>query len=212
LFKNKIIQMAKSKKSPKKAARKVVKKAPLKTVKKAAKKAAPKVARKVPKKVVKKAIKKAAPKAAKKAVKKAPVKAVKRAVKKSPPKPSTAPVQASGKKFLLIYHAPADAQEQTANVTPEQQEAGMALWRAWAERVAGNLTDLGAPLVNGKRITSEGTSSPSTKDVAGYSLLQAEDWEELNSLLEGHPHLSGWHPEAAIEVHEVIILPGMSEL
>ena len=85
----------------------------------------------------------------------------------------------------------------------------MALWKAWAERMGGKLIDLGAPLINGKRLTSEGSSSPSTKEVAGYSLLQAEDWEELMDLLEGHPHLSGWHPEATIEVHETMIMPGM---
>jgi hypothetical protein len=28
-------------------------------------------------------------------------------------------------------------------------------------------------------------------------------------LLEGHPHISGWHPEATIEIHETMDLPGM---
>lgn len=178
--------MAKSiKKTSKKTAKKAVKKAPLKKVKKAAKKVIIKTAKKAPKKVVKKAVKKAA---AKSAVK---------------------PVQSSGKRFLVIYHAPMDALAQTANVTPEEQAAGMALWKAWAERMGSKLTDLGAALVNGKRLTAEGSSTPSTKEVAGYSLLQAEDLEELMDLLEGHPHLSGWHPEATIEVHEMMIMPGM---
>jgi hypothetical protein len=191
--------MAKSaKKAIKKTAKKVVKKAPVK-------KAAVKKVNKAAKKVIVKAPKKAAKKVAKKVVKKAP----KKAVKKSAVKRATTPVQMSGKRFLIVYHAPLEAMEQTMNVTPEQQEAGMALWQAWAERVSNNLADLGAPLINGKRLTAEGTSTPSTKDVTGYSLLQAEDWDELQRLLEGHPHLSGWHPEATIEVHEVMLLPGM---
>ena len=170
-----------SKKTAKKAVKKATKIAPVKKVKKAAKKVIIKTAKKAPKKAVKKA-------------------AVKSAAK---------PVQSSGKRFLIIYHAPMDALAQTADVTPEQQAAGMALWKAWAERMGSKLTDLGAALINGKRLTAEGSSTPSTKEVAGYSLLQAEGWEELMDLLEGHPHLSGWHPEATIEVHEMMIMPGM---
>lgn len=174
--------MAKSiKKTSKKAAKKAVKKTPVKKLKKAAKKIIAKAAKKTPKKVVKKVTRKLAAKQ----------------------------LQSSSKRFLIIYHAPIDAMEQTANVTPEQQAAGMALWKAWAERVGGNLIDLGAPLVNGKRFTEVGSSTPSANDVAGYSLLQAEDWEELMDFLAGHPHLSGWHPEATIEVHELMIMPGM---
>ena len=156
-------------------------------------------------KSAKKTSKKPAKKAAKKAVKKAPKKVAKKAAKKQVKK--AAPL--SGKKFLIIYHAPMDAMAQTANVSPEEQEAGMAQWRAWAERVGRKLLDLGAPLINGQRLNSRGSTMPSTKEVAGYSLLQAEDWEDVMNLLEGHPHISGWHPEATIEVHETMLLPGM---
>jgi hypothetical protein len=128
-------------------------------------------------------------------------------VKKAAGKPAAKPVQSSGKRFLIIYHAPMDALAQAGNETPEQQAAGMALWKAWADGIGSKLDDLGAALINGKRLTAEGSSTPSTKEVAGYSLLQAEDWEELMELLEGNPHLSGWHPEATIEVHELMIMP-----
>jgi hypothetical protein len=172
-----------------------------KTSKKAAKKVVKKATKTAPVKKTKKAAKKVSIKTAKKAAKKAAVKAAVKSAAK--------PVQSSGKRFLVIYHAPMDALAQTADVTPEQQAAGMALWKAWAERMGSKLTDLGAALINGKRLTAEGLSTPSAKEVAGYSLLQAEDWEELMDLLEGHPHLSGWHPEATIEVHEMMIMPGM---
>jgi hypothetical protein len=157
-------------------------------------------------KSAKKASKKPAKKAAKKAVKKAPKKVARKAASKQAKK--TAPPQ-RGKRFLIIYHAPIDAMAQTANASPEEQEAGMALWRAWAERVSRNLVDLGAPLINGKKLNSRGSAMPSTKEVSGYSLLQAEDWEDVMRLLEGHPHISGWNPEASIEVHETMLIPGM---
>jgi len=166
--------------------------------------------KKISKKTAKNAVKKAPVKSVKKAAKKNVIKkAAKKAVKKAAGKSVAKPVPNSGKRFLIIYHAPMDALAQAGNGTPEQPAAGMALWKAWAERMGSKLTDLGAALINGKRLTAEGSSTPSTKEVAGYSLLQAEGWEELMDLLEGHPHLSGWHPEATIEVHEMMIMPGM---
>ena len=181
-----------------------------KSIKKASGKAAKKAAGKKPaNKAAKKAVKKAAKKTTKPAVKKATKAAAKKVVKKQAKKPSASPARSKGKTFLVIYHAPLDAMAQTANISPEQQAAGMALWQAWAERVGSKLLDMGAPLMNGKRLAAEGEPTPSTKEVAGYSLLSAEDWDDVMSLLEGHPHISGWHPEATIEIHETMALPGM---
>lgn len=163
------------------------------------------MAKKVAKKPANSVLKKTAKKAAKKPAKKVAAKSVKKAAKKSAPK--LAP--RTGKRFLVIYHAPVDAMAQTANISPEDQAAGMALWKAWADRVGSKLADLGAPLINGKRLTTGGSSTPSTREVAGYSLLDAEDWDEVFELLEGHPHLSGWDPEATIEIHETMLMPDM---
>ncbi|HLX90708.1 MAG TPA: hypothetical protein VKR32_03440 [Puia sp.] len=156
------------------------------------------------KKASKKPSKKDSKKSTKKAEKKAEKKAVKKAAKKAAPTKKPA-----SKKFLVIYHAPFDAMARMSDDTPEQRAAGMAMWRAWADRVGKKLTDLGAPLMNGKRIGTDGKQSPSSKEVAGYSLLQAEDLAEALGLLEGHPHISGWHPDATIEIHETMLLPGM---
>src|SRR5258708_3355566 len=133
-----------------------------------------KTSKKTAKKAVKKATKIAPVKKVKKAAKKVIIKAAKKTLKKATVKSAAKPVQSSGKRFLIIYHAPMDALTQTTNVTPEQQAAGMALWNAWAERMGSKLTDLGAALFNGKRLTAEGSSTPSTNEVAGYSLVQAE--------------------------------------
>ena len=193
--------MAKSvKASPKKTARRTAGKS---VIKRSAKKAVAKAAKKATKAPVKKTAAKKT--AAKKTVKAAPKKAVKKTVQRSSP----AAAKTTGKTFLIIYHAPIDATAQTASMSPEEQAAGMALWQAWAERVGSKLLDMGAPLINGKRVAAQADPMPSTRDVAGYSLLSAEDWDEVMSLLEGHPHISGWHPEATIEIHETMELPGM---
>ena len=152
---------------------------------------------------------KATKKAAKKPAKKSARKTASQLTKKATPKKTGKPLQKSGKRFLVIYHAPIEAMEQTMNASPEQMEKGMALWKAWAKRAGSRLTDLGAPLVNGKRLHSNGSSAPSNRDVTGYSLLEADDWDEVADLLLGHPHISGWHPGATIEVHETMLIPGM---
>jgi len=157
-------------------------------------------------KSVKKTAKKAVKKVPKKAVKKQAKKAAKKVAKKSAAK---APAKKTGKKFLVVYHVPLEAMAQMANLTPEQQAAGMALWQRWIERVGDSLVDVGTPLINGKSLRANGSSSASTKEVSGYSLVVAKNLDEALSLLENHPHLSGWHPEATIEIHEAMILPGM---
>ena len=53
-------------------------------------------------------------------------------------------------KYLFIYHAPmtpADA----APPTPEQMEAVMGQWNAWAGKVGDRMVDFGTPLAGGVR-------------------------------------------------------------
>lgn len=156
-----------------------------------------------------KTIKKAAKKPAKKSISGTAKKATKKTSKKATSKKTGKTSKKSGKRFLIIYHAPIDAMTQSANSSPEEMEKGMAMWKEWAKRAGSKITDLGSPLVNGKRLHSNGSSAPSTRDVTGYSLLEADDWDELMDLLTGHPHISGWHPGATIEVHETMLMPGM---
>ena len=111
------------------------------------------------------------------------------------------------KKFLILYHSPADAMRQTANMTPEAQAKGMEAWMQWAGKCGNKLVDLGAPLMNGLALTPDGEKS-SQHEVAGYSILEAENMEEAKALLRDHPHL-GWNAACSIEVHEAMPLPGM---
>lgn len=112
------------------------------------------------------------------------------------------------KKFIVLYHAPKDAMEQTSAMSPEDQVKGMELWMQWAKKCGNHLVDLGSPLMNGKRLNPDGKSSDSDKNVAGFSVLQAENMDEAEKLLQGHPHL-GWNAACSIEVHETMPLPGM---
>jgi hypothetical protein len=102
-------------------------------------------------------------------------------------------------KFMVLYRAQASAREQLANATPEQMRAGMEAWRVWATKVDYAIVDLGSPLAH---TTHVGAGAASADGVAGYSILQAGSADEVESILDGHPHLT--MPGASIEVMEII--------
>ena len=110
------------------------------------------------------------------------------------------------KKFLVLYKAPTSAFEQMRKNTPEQQKAGMEAWNVWGKKAASAIVDMGAPLGKSMRVTKSG-ASPSTNDLGGFSILQAESKEALAETLKGHPHFM--MPEGSIEIVEYISLPGM---
>ncbi len=112
------------------------------------------------------------------------------------------------KKFIVIYHAPAELAAQTAKLSPEEQAKGMEGWMQWAQKCGDKLVDLGAPLMGGQELIPGGKGKASHKDVTGYSILQAENMDEAKSLLQGHPHLMS-NAACSIEVHETMPLPGM---
>jgi hypothetical protein len=110
------------------------------------------------------------------------------------------------KKFLVLYRAPASAFEQMKKATPEQQKAGMDAWMSWGQKAHSAIVDMGAPLGKSLRVTPGG-ASPSTNDLGGYSILQAESKEALAEVLKGHPHFM--MQDGSIDVVEVMPIPGM---
>jgi hypothetical protein len=103
-------------------------------------------------------------------------------------------------KYLVLYRAKMTAREQMAQGTPEQAQAGMEAWTAWAERAGDAVVDLGSPL---------GVVEPagdSADPIGGYSIFQAESPEALASVLEGHPHLA---MGGTVETLEFLSMPGM---
>jgi hypothetical protein len=107
------------------------------------------------------------------------------------------------KKFMVIYHAPAEAVAQMASASPEQKAEGMKPWLAWKDSVGDKLVDFGAPLMGGTRLLPDGSSEMSKKEVFVDSIVQAASIEEAKSLLSAHPHLA-WTGGCDIEVHECV--------
>jgi hypothetical protein len=110
------------------------------------------------------------------------------------------------KKFLVLYKASAAAFEQMSKATPEQQKAGMDAWMTWSKRASTSIVDLGSPLGKSLRVAKSG-ASPTTNDLGGYSILQAESKEALAETLKGHPHFMT--PDGTIEIVEIMPMPGM---
>ncbi|MGH8967448.1 MAG: YciI family protein [Actinomycetes bacterium] len=109
-------------------------------------------------------------------------------------------------KYVFIYHAPMTPAE-AAPPSPEQMEAVMGEWNAWAGNVGDGMVDFGTPLANGVRVTKDGTSS-SDREVAGYSIIEANDFDTAIELARNHPHLN-MPGGCEIEVHEAQAIPGM---
>jgi hypothetical protein len=103
-------------------------------------------------------------------------------------------------KFLVLYRATSTAAEQMAAGTPEQAQAGMEAWMAWAQRAGDAVVDLGAPLA----VVEAGGDAGDP--IGGYSVLQAEDAEALVKVLDGHPHAA---MGGTIEILEFLPMPGM---
>ena len=102
--------------------------------------------------------------------------------------------------YLLLYRSSTSAADQMANATPEQAQAGMDAWMQWAGRAGSSLTDMGSP-------TQPVTPVSGSDFVGGYSFMEAGSPQELEGLLEGHPHLM--MDGNSIEVLELLPMPGM---
>ena len=111
------------------------------------------------------------------------------------------------KKFLVLYKSSASAGEQMAAAgSPDQAQEAMGLWMAWMEKAGPALVDPGSPLGEATEVPS--VAGQPSRHIGGYSILQGESVEDIKKLLDGHPHYHS--PDATIEVHEFLAMPGTS--
>jgi hypothetical protein len=107
-------------------------------------------------------------------------------------------------KFLVLYLSSIPAEDQMADSTREQLDAGTARWMNWAKRASSHLVDLGSPVGHPTRVI-DGTVRTSGTHVAGFSILQGESKKQVLDLLIDHPHHNS--PGASIEVLEFVPMP-----
>ncbi len=93
--------------------------------------------------------------------------------------------------FILLYRGPA--------TMPEASHEG---WPEWFQGIGDKLVDMGSPMINGFVINSDATTSDTAGGFNGYSIIRAEDRDEVLDLVRDHPFLAGGG-EYAIEVFDV---------
>jgi hypothetical protein len=86
-----------------------------------------------------------------------------------------------------------------AQSTPEQAQAGMDAWMAWAGKAGDAIVDLGTPLA----VVEAGGDAGDP--IGGYSILQADSKEALAAVLKDHPH----RMIGDIQTLECLSMPGM---
>jgi hypothetical protein len=111
------------------------------------------------------------------------------------------------KKYIVLYHAPIGAWEQSGKASKEEMEEGMKQWMVWAEKCGNLLVDMGSPLTNAITLKPGGVSKASEKMLAGYSIMQGETRDQVIELLRDHPHLA-WDAECEIDLQECMPQPG----
>jgi hypothetical protein len=116
---------------------------------------------------------------------------------------------ATTKKFIVLYLAPASVLADWAKTDPEIRKATeqkmQAEWRKWMGDHAKMilLTEAGGKT---KRVTASGISD-TKNDIMLYSFVEAESHEAAAKLFEHHPHLQ--IPQSSIEVMEARALGPM---
>ena len=103
-------------------------------------------------------------------------------------------------KYLVLYRSGMTASEQMAASTPEQAQAGIDAWMAWAAQAGDAIVDLGSPT----SVVDPGGDSGDP--IGGYSILQADSHDALARVLDGHPHKA---TGGTIETLELLSMPGM---
>ena len=107
--------------------------------------------------------------------------------------------------FLILYLAPKSAQEKCKDMSQEEMSKMMQAWMTWAENCGDHLVDMGAPITNGKRLDTSGSTS-SSSEAGGYSIMQADSVTKIEELLKSNPHLA-MGEGSCIEIHEKMPLP-----
>ena len=112
-------------------------------------------------------------------------------------------------KYMVLYESTVSPDDLMEQSTPEQMQAGMDAWMAWAGKCGDALVDLGSPVggAASKRVTADSTAAGDSP-IAGFSVLEARSLDEATTLVEGHPHLMT-PGEPSILVLEYLPMPGM---
>ena len=87
-----------------------------------------------------------------------------------------------------------------------REQAGMAAWKAWAEKHQGVIVSMGGPLGKTKNVSERGIADVSN-NLGAFTVVRAESHEAAAKLFDGHPHFTIF-PGEFIEIMPVLPIPG----
>lgn len=100
-------------------------------------------------------------------------------------------------KFVLAYHGGGGMPE-----TEEEQQQVMEAWGGWFASMGDAVVDGGNPFAASKTIAPDGAvSDGGSRELSGYTVIQAGDLDSATNLAKGCPVLTGG---GTVDVYEAI--------
>jgi len=87
-----------------------------------------------------------------------------------------------------------------------REQAGMAAWKAWADKHQGAIVSMGGPLGKTKNVSESGIADVSN-NLGAFTVVRAESHEAAAKLFDGHPHFTIF-PGEFVEIMPVLPIPG----
>jgi hypothetical protein len=117
------------------------------------------------------------------------------------------------KNFLAVYTGTKDSENNKRweamdeAAQKKQAAAGMDAWGKWVEKYKNSIVEMGAPVGKTKLISRKGISDI-TNNIAAYTVVRAESYDEAAKMFLEHPHFMIF-PGDAVEVMECLPIPKM---
>lgn len=114
--------------------------------------------------------------------------------------------------FLAVFLASKTSPRMTAwDALPEvekleKREAGVAAWKAWAEKHRAEIVEMGGPLGKTKKVTPGGVAD-TRNELGAFMVIRADSHEAAARLFEKHPHFTIF-PGDSVEIMPVLPIPG----
>lgn len=87
-----------------------------------------------------------------------------------------------------------------------KEQAGIAAWKAWAEKHQASILDIGGPLGKTKRVDAGGVTDISN-EMGAFTVVRAASHEAAAKMFENHPHFAYFAGER-VEIMPILPIPG----
>jgi len=108
-------------------------------------------------------------------------------------------------KFIYLYKGQAADMSATSEA---ESKAVMDQWNAYYGKIGDKMKDGGSPFMPGASVKDDG-SAGAASELTGYTVIEAADMDEAKAMTAGHPFLSEGKGNYAIDIFELMDLPGM---